>query len=227
MLREQIHLSPLTRIQTMTTNNFKTTTVVTGTFAAIAGVSHAAEAAAADELIAKIKSQDDNVRGPAWQGAGPCGAPAVRPLAAVMTDADFEIARSAKRALYKIVRHAGRPGAAKETKAVVAELIALLSNSPAVVRRETLWMLSEIGGDEAVAPMAALLSDKELREDARCALVRLPGKKATAALKSAFAGAPEEFKFALAESLRQRGEKVKGYPSQKLVPTRQTTVAQQ
>jgi len=182
--------------------------------------------AAIDDLIAKIKSQDDSVRGPAWQGAGPCGAPAVKPLAAVMTDADFEIARAAKRALYKIVRHAGRPGAAKEAKAVATELVALLPSNTTVVRREVLWMLSEIGGDESVAPMAALLSDKDLREDARCELMRLRGRKATAALKSAFASAPEEFKFALAESLRQRGEKVKGYPSQKLVPTRQTTVAQ-
>jgi len=210
----------------MTTNNLKTTTVATGIAAAIAGASRITEAASVDDLIAKIKSQDDNVRGPAWQGAGPCGATAVKPLAAVMTDADFEIARSAKRALYKIVRHAGRPGAAKEAKAVATELIALLPGSPTVVRREALWMLSEIGGDEAVAPMAALLSDKELREDARCALMRLPGRKVTAALKTAFASAPEEFKFALAESLRQHGEKAKGYPSQKLVPTRQTSVVQ-
>ena len=210
----------------MTTNNLKTTLIVTGTAAAIESVSQAAETAPVSELIAKIKSQDDNVRGPAWQGAGPCGAPAVKPLAAVMTDADVEIARSAKRALYKIVRHAGRPGAAEEARAVATELIALLPSSPTVVRREALWMLSEIAGDEAVASMAALLTDKEVREDVRCALMRLPGRKATAALESAFASAPEEFKFALADSLRQRGEQVKGYPSQKLVPTRQTTVVQ-
>jgi len=45
--------------------------------------------------------------------------------------------------------------------------------------------------------------------------MRLPGSQVTAALRSAFGRAPEEFKFALAESLRQRGEKVAGYPSQK------------
>jgi hypothetical protein len=49
-------------------------------------------------------------------------------------------------------------------------------------------------------------------------LTRLPGAQATAALKTAFASSPEEFKFALAESLRERGEKVEGYPSRKLVP---------
>jgi HEAT repeat protein len=226
VLRKPISLNPSTRIQTMTANHLKTTALVNGTAAAIAGASRMAEAASVDDLITRIKSQDDNVRGPAWQGAGPCGAPAVKPLATAMTDPDFEIARAAKRALWKIVRHAGRPGAAKEAHAVATELITLLANGPAVVRREALWMLSELGGDDAVPPMAALLSDQAVREDARCALMRLPGRKSTAALKSAFAGAPEEFKFALAESLRQRGEKLSGYPSRKLVPTRPTTVAQ-
>jgi len=72
--------------------------------------------------------------------------------------------------------------------------------------------------------MAALLTDKALREDARCALTRHPSRAAVRALKSAFATAPEDFKPALAESLRARGEKVEGYPSRKLVPTTQTTV---
>ena len=72
--------------------------------------------------------------------------------------------------------------------------------------------------------MAALLADEELREDARCALTRLPAPSAVTALKSAFAAASGDFKYALAESLRQRGEKVEGYPSRKLVPTAQTGV---
>jgi hypothetical protein len=86
-------------------------------------------------------------------------------------------------------------------------------------------MLSEIAGDEAIEGMAALLTDQELREDARCSLTRLPGAKATAALKTALANAPEDFKPALAQSLRVRGLKVEGYPSQKLVPTKKTNVA--
>jgi hypothetical protein len=75
--------------------------------------------------------------------------------------------------------------------------------------------------------MAALLTEKELREDARCALTRHPAPSAVAALNSALVTAPEDFKYALAESLRQRGEKVEGYPSRKLVPMAQTTVAPQ
>ena len=200
----------------------KTGVILAGVAAFSSGTAAAAEMV--DELIANLKNKDDKVRGPAWQGAAPLGAPAVKPVAAVMADPDFETARCAKRALWKIVRHAGRPGAAKEAAAVEKELAPLLADGPAAVRREALWMLSEIGGDDSVAPMAALLSNPELREDARCALLRIPGKKSTAALKKAFADAPEEFKYALADSLRLRGEKVAGYPSKKLTPVKQTTV---
>jgi hypothetical protein len=185
---------------------------------------YAADSGVVDALIANLKSKDDKVRGPAWQGAGKEGAPAVKPLAALMSDPDFETARCAKRALQRIVRHAARPGAAKEARAVEKELIELLRNGPVPVHREVLWLLSEIGGDGAVAPMAALLVHADLREDARCALTRIPGKKATAALQKSFATAPEEFKFALADSLRARGEKVAGYPTKKLTPVKQTTV---
>lgn len=191
---------------------------------AAASIGNAADSTAVSELIARIRSKDDAVRGPAWQGAGPVGAPAVVPLADVMSDPDFEVARSAKRAIERIVRHAGRPGADAERKSVQAELVKLLKHLNVNVRRHAAWMLSEIGDDNAVAPMAELLSDVQAREDARCALTRIPGEKATNALRKAMETAPEEFKFALADSLRARGEKVSGYPTKKLVPTKQTKV---
>jgi HEAT repeat protein len=178
-------------------------------------------------LIDRIKNPDDAISGAAWQSAGPYGAVVVKPLAALMADGDAELARKGKRALYRVVRHAGRPEAAEERPAVEGELIVVLGSSPSRVRREVVWMLSEIGSERAVGAMAALLADQELREDARCALTRLPAPGAVAALKAAFATAPEDFKSALAESLRQRGEKVKGYPTRKLVPTAQTKVAPQ
>jgi HEAT repeat protein len=142
-----------------------------------------------------------------------------------MADGDFELARKAKRALYRVVRHEGDPAAARERRAVERELIRVLVSSPSQVRREVAWMLSEIGSTRSIGPMSALLADQEVREDVRCALTRHPAPSAVTALKSAFASAPEDFKYALAESLRQRGEKVEGYPSRKLVPTAQSTLA--
>jgi HEAT repeat protein len=209
----------------MTTNHLKTAAALAGTATLLAHTNRAADAPAVGELIANIQSADDKVRGPAWQGAGTAGAAAVQPLAALLTHPDFEVARSAKRALYKILRQAGRPGAKSEARAVEQELLALLTSDALQVRREVLWMLSEIGSDKAIAPMAVLLADAQAREDARCALMRFSSPKATAALKSAWAKAPEPFKFALAESLRQRGEKVNGYPSQRLIPTQPTSLS--
>jgi len=190
-----------------------------------AAIATAASTAAVDELIAKIKNKDDKVRSEAWLGAGKVGAPAVKPLAATMSDEDFEVARAARRGLWQIVRHVGRPEADKEKRAVVGELIPLLrDNQPLLVRREVLWMLSEIADDESVKPVADLLSNKELREDARMVLQRLPGKRSLAALEAGLKAAPQDFKINIAESLRARGVEVRGIPPQKLAPSRQTSV---
>ncbi|MBN2505860.1 MAG: HEAT repeat domain-containing protein [Verrucomicrobia bacterium] len=194
--------------------------------AALSQMAPAATSPTVEQLVAHIQNTNDSIRGPAWQNAGPAGAPAVKPLAGLMTHKDFEIARAAKRGLWKIVRHAGRPGAQAEAESVERELIPLLASTPHTVRREVLWMLSEIGTDRAVEPMAVLLADKDSREDARCSLMRIPGPKAVAALKTAFGAAPEDFKHALAHALRVRGETVAGYPTRKRVPTKQTSVKQ-
>ena len=185
----------------------------------------AADKEAVNQLIARLKDSDPGVRTDAWQGAGNVGAAAVRPLAKVMTAEDLEVARAAKRALWQIVRHAGRPGAEDERRAVVTRLARLLGDEqPVPVRREVLWMLSEIGKAGVVKPMARLLEHEDLREDARMALERLPGKRSLAALKAALETAPETFKPNIAQSLRRRGQSVRRYPCAKLVPTRTTGV---
>jgi HEAT repeat protein len=180
---------------------------------------------AVDKLIGKIKDDSDKVRTEGWLGAGEVGAPAVKPLAEVMTDDDMEVARAAKRALWKIVRHTGRPRAAGAKRAVEAKLVELLGDDqPVSVRREVLWMLSEIGTFKAVKPIAGLLSNKRLREDARMVLERIPSPGAVKALKAGLKAAPEDFKLNIAQSLRKRGADVPGLPCMKLVPTKKTNV---
>jgi hypothetical protein len=177
------------------------------------------------ELAAALKSKDDKARAAAIEAAAQCGAAAIQTVCPLLGDAETETQRAAKRALYQIVHDAGKPGAAAAAKAAEKEFVAVLQASISVPeRREVLWMLSEIGGDDSVKPIAALLGNADLREDARCVLQRLPLKAAVKALESALKTVPEEFRFALAESLRKRGEKVSGYPSKRLVPTKQTSV---
>ena len=206
-------------------NNVKKVSLAAAATGVMSGTARAARKKAVDELIAGIRDENDKVRAETWLGAGEVGAPAVKPLARVMTDKDFEVARAAKRGLWKIVRHVGRPKAGNERMAVVGELVELLDDEqPVPVRREVLWMLSEIGTRKSIKPIAALLSNKALREDARMVLQRIPSKNALAALRAGFKAAPEDFKLNIAQSLRQRGVEVSGYPCVKLVPTKKTNV---
>lgn len=209
----------------MSNNKLKKVSLTVAAAGVMAEMANAAESEAVNKLIAGIKDKSDKVRAEAWLSAGEVGAPAVRPLAAVMTDKELEVARAAKRGLWKIVRYVGRPGAGDEKNAVAAELIALLSGSqPTPVRREVLWMLSEIGQDKSVEAIAALLSNRELREDARMVLQRIPGRRSIAALRAGLKAAPKDFKINIAQSLRQRGVRVRGLPCVKLVPTKKTNV---
>jgi HEAT repeat protein len=130
------------------------------------------------------------------------------------------VGRAAKRALWKIVRYAGRPGADADRKVVQQQLVDLLERQPTQVQRETLWMLSEIGEESVVKQIIPLLQDRDTREDARAALESIPGQASLEALQTALTSVAEEFRPAVANSLRVRGVKVSGYPSQKLVPTR-------
>ena len=83
--------------------------------------------AAIQDLIDRIRSSDEAVSGAAWQNAGPYGAAAVKPLAMLMADGGYELARKAKRALYRVVRRGGHPAAARQRRAVERQLILLLS----------------------------------------------------------------------------------------------------
>jgi HEAT repeat protein len=209
----------------MSIKSLKKAPLAPATAGLMAGMAGAAQNKDVDELIAKIKDKSDEVRTEAWLGAGKVGAQAVEPLAKLMTDNELEVARAAKRALWKIVRHAGRPKARDEKRAVTAELIGLLGDDqPTAVRREVLWMLSEIGDTKPIKPIAALLSNKQLREDARMVLRRIPSRRAIGALKAGLKAAPEDFKINIAQSLRQRGVNVRGLPCVKLVPTKKTNV---
>lgn len=207
-------------------NNRSIKASASGAAAALAAAAASASSGkSVDTLIGKIKDSSAEVRTQAWQGAGEFGAAAVGPLAKVMTVDDMEVARAAKRALWQIVRYAGRPGADEEKEGVAEELAALLGGkTPIAVRREVLWMLSEIGERQAIEPIAELLGHRELREDARMVLERIPVKASLAALRGGFKASPEDFKGNIAQSLRKRGKKVRGYECVKLVPTKETSV---
>ena len=176
-----------------------------------------------NELVKDIRSDRPETRTAAWQQAGTIGAAAVKPLAQLCRAENPEVRRAAKRGLERIVRTVGAPGIQPARSAVIRELLDLLDDSqPVALRRDILWLLSEIAGDESVESIAVLLKHKALREDARMVLERIPGDKSLAALRQALASVPEEFTLPIAQSLRVRGETMdpQTYPCQKLVPTK-------
>jgi len=198
-----------------------------GVVAALAldSASQAAENNQIDILITQLKSSDPKVRTQAWLAAGETGSAAVKPLATLMVDQDLEVARAGKRALWRIVRESGRPGANRERRAATRQLLNLLAEDrPLLVRVEVIRMLSEIGGNNAVPLLTELLRDLSLREDARQALQRIPGPKSVAALQAALEFVPEDFQTPVASALRARGVQVPGHPCHKLTPTKQTKV---
>jgi HEAT repeat protein len=151
-------------------------------------------------------------------------AQAIQALAEMIISADPETMRAGKRQLWEMVHHVGRPDNSQQVQAVVQALVGLLAAKPAAVKREALWAVSELGGSEIVGPVATLLADKEVREDACMVLERLPGEESVAALQAALKNAPADFAGHLAQSLRARGIAVAAPPCQKLKPTKQTSV---
>ena len=175
------------------------------------------------ELVKEIQSDKPEARTIAWQQAGSIGASAVKPLAKLCMADDAEVGRAAKRGLEKIVRTVGAPDVRSAKSAVIRELLDLLGDrQPVALRRDILWLLSEIGSGESVESLAALLKHEILREDARMALERIPGEASLACLRNALESVPEDFRINIAQSLRARGVSVdtEKYPCQKRIPTK-------
>lgn len=179
-------------------------------------------------LLQQLKSDDPFVRRNAWLNAGPLGADALSSLAEMAAVGELEISRAANRAMWQIVRYVGAPGRESERQAVVQALAELVENTqlPVQLRRDVVWMLSEIITEEELdeSIVLSLLMDADLGEDVRMALQRIGGPKAVAVLKTAMEKAQGDFKAALACSLRKCHVAVTEPPCPKLVPRKQTQV---
>lgn len=181
-----------------------------------------------EKLLELLKSDNPIVRRDAWLKAGPLGADALAGLADLATKGDLEVSRAANRAMWQIVRYAGAPGRETERQAVVQTLGELVAdkNWPVQLRRDMVWMLSEILADEELDESIALpfLMDAELGEDVRMALQRIAGPKAIAVLKAGLEKAQGDFKAAIACSLRKCHVAFEEPPCPKLIPRKQTQV---
>lgn len=158
-----------------------------------------------EALLSRITGADNAARAAAILQAGTQGARAVAPLAGALVHPERNVARAASAALERVALHAGRPGAAGEARAVSTELVRLLPpEQPRPVRLAAIRALALVGGAEAAPPLARLLGDPDLREEARQALEKIPDRAAERELRQALRTVPEAFRPALEQSLRKR-----------------------
>lgn len=158
------------------------------------------------DWLEKLKSDDAEARAVAARAAGPQGAAAIVPLAEIMGGDNKGAAWAATQALNHIAHYSARPGARpQEARQVAAELLKIAaSNRPRMVRSEALDALGFIGGAPEVPMLARLLDDKDVREEARMALERIPGAESQRALQQASQKAPADFQPNLRQSLYSR-----------------------
>lgn len=199
-------------------------------------------------LLKRLQSESPEERTAAWQEAGSLGAAAIEPLVRLVLECEaqvaslkaegktkelaqpLEVGRAAKRALWKIVRTVGAPNTAAEAKEAVEEALLnyIRPGLPDQLRRDVLWMLSEIGTDQtvrAIVDLPNVLEDKGIRDDARACVQRIGTPYAIEALQLGLREAKDDFRLAIAESLRVLGVAVdpEAYPSRKLVPKPEPT----
>ncbi|GAB4130578.1 HEAT repeat domain-containing protein [Thermopirellula anaerolimosa] len=185
-----------------------------------------------ESLLQALQSSDPFVRRDAWLAAGKVGPTALPALARLAAEGELEVARAANRAMWQIVRYAGAPGREMVRGATVTALGEVMGGlSPQRARdvqlaRDVLWMLSEIVQDWEIdqAIGISLLSNPELREDARMCLQRIGGENAVAVLKAGYTQAEGDFQAAVACSLRRLGQDVPTPPCPKLQPRKTTSV---
>ncbi len=161
-------------------------------------------------LLGQIQHGDTSARVTAVKQSLLVGHKAIVSLGEVMCGEDAAAAKTAWEAVKAISYHTSRPGAGAERADAAKRLGDIAASSkPRSVRAKAIALIGAIGAAESVPMLAKLLLDAELREDARMALERIPGKTSEAALKAAQDGAPDEFKAAIELSFRHRRTRLK------------------
>ena len=140
-----------------------------------------------EQFLSDLKSDSADARFAAWRAAGEVDPQALQPLAKLMVSSNPGVAKAAREALNTIVHSVGVDTANPKRAAVARELLRLAApGQPVPVRTLALRSLSLIGGEEAIAPVAKMLAEPEIREEAVFCIERIPVKAADAALARAY-----------------------------------------
>jgi len=178
--------------------------------ALVAGTALAGEAAKAKSPDQIIKELMSDAEGPAPQPAQLEAdyRVAVASLVKGLAGDDMSKWATADRTLETLCHRAAAPGREAHRAAVAKALLAHVKDAglTKLGRTRVIRHLERTSGGEAVKPLAALLTDKDLREPARRALMRNPTPEAGDALRAALAKADKSFRLALVDALGFRRE---------------------
>jgi hypothetical protein len=163
----------------------------------------AARAADLDSLVAKLGGDDEIARSEARQYLAREGAAAVPKVLPLLSSPNDQVWNAANNVLTDLANEVSAPGRAKERELVANELMSLVAPSqPADIKIRGLRLLTLVMPEgHTVAPVAALLSDADLKDKARSALQEMATDKSCQALVKALPKADPDFQFALLNSL--------------------------
>jgi HEAT repeat protein len=158
------------------------------------------------DVLEGLQHARGETRAGAWMQAAALEAAAIPALAALTDSERPEVALAAWRAIERLAHASAAPGREGERERASNELAALLRSAErsAAAKERVLDLLSSAGTPSAISDIEALLADPQLRDPARRALGRIPGKAATAALTRALATAGAEFLPQLIATLGER-----------------------
>lgn len=156
-------------------------------------------------LMQRLESTDDATRMGAVNALSEVGADAIAPLFDVMGGENRTTDLAARIAVQRMVHHAAAPKSGMDRAAISQALAQQASSSrPAIVRTFAIRMLSFIGGDAEVPALAKLLTDPQVGEISRYALVRIPGRASLAALEAALPSAKGDMRIGIINALGAR-----------------------
>jgi len=149
------------------------------------------------KFIDDVRSSDAEARFAAWRAAGEQDPENIPELAKLANSTDAPVAKAAREAITTMVHSVGKEPSSPKRQAIITQLLS-------VPNGQTLRLLSLIGGDESVAPVAKLLKDPALREEAIFCIERIPGTVSEKTMIAAYAAAPDDFKPRILAALGHR-----------------------
>lgn len=154
-------------------------------------------------LLEDLKGGSPQAQATARQLLPNQGLQVVPAMLQLLSGKDEKLAKAGYDILLQVINDVSAPGRDKERRRLTDQLIHLVAPDRAEKDKITGLRLLErlVPPGYDVAPIAALLSDKNLCEKARVALQRINSEEAHAALRSAIASSEPPFQIALLNSL--------------------------